>query len=666
VQAQLEAPRGEFTRQLEGARQEARAEVQGQLQEAATKTRRLREANQKLESEVQRSIGSIPQATERMSDKITQGVKSQQSIQHGLALCDNQGIGKPTTFGDQQDKFQAWSRKFINFVVGVYVESFRAVLRCAAEQDHPVTMAVAKDEYELTIENLEEKVNQLYTALSGTTEDGSESNDLVTGAPDGNGLKAWRRLNRRWDPLTGARKRTILRGTISPPKCTMDEVSSPLEKWMEQVARHERSRDDQGNLMFIPDDVQAAALEMLVPTELENHLMLNKHRLPGFQEAYDEVVMIVEARTGVKIKEPSIKDGGWVKGPNDMDVGSRAARGQWGPSGKGRGGKTGRGKAAGSLDELEPEAELAAVDMGCFDIAGSAHGELHISPLSDENGAWLKFNWDSRAAISAFPRSFAPKGLTGNGNTYKIASSELVPDEGSIRVKAEDEFGTLRSLSGWVANVHKPLVSAGQAAGAGQCSYLSRTGGWVFHERRPIENNIEKLMETEAAKQDQKMPVHREQGVYNFYIKKGQHGTVAPLEEDDITGKSTGELMKLIRDMRSQGEQPVHDAELAEEGEEQLRPKLLKAPHEPSQLEIDEHEATGHAVYRNWCKICIAARAVGQPHQKAPEEDETAAPVICSNYGFMGQEDGETLPMLVIKDRRSNKGAATFVEKKGG
>ena len=208
------------------------------------------------------------------------------------------------------------------------------------------------------------------------------------------------------------------------------------------------------------------------------------------------------------------------------------------------------------MDELEPEAELAAVDMGCFDIAGSVHDELHISPLSDEKDAWLKFNWDSGAAISAFPRSFAPKGLTGNGNTYKTASGELVPDEGSIKVKAEDEFGTLRSLTGRVANVHKPLVSAGQAAGAGQCSYLSRTGGWVFHEASPIGKKIEKLMETEAAKQYRKMmPVCREQGVDKFYLKKGQHGTVAPLDQDDITGKSKEELVKLIREMRSQGNQ---------------------------------------------------------------------------------------------------------------
>eukprot|EP00959_Pyramimonas_sp_CCMP1952_P029581 621129-Pyramimonas_sp.AAC.1 len=61
--------------------------------------------------------------------------------------------------------------------------------------------------------------------------------------------------------------------------------------------------------------------------------------------------------------------------------------------------------------------------MGRFDIAGGAHDdELRISPLGDEKDGRLKFNWDSGAAICAFPRSFAPEGLTGNGAACKTAS----------------------------------------------------------------------------------------------------------------------------------------------------------------------------------------------------------------------------------------------------
>ena len=104
---------------------------------------------------------------------------------------------------------------------------------------------------------------------------------------------------------------------------------------------------------------------------------------------------------------------------------------------------------------------------------------------------------------------------------------------------------------------------------------------------------------------------------------------------------------------------------MQEDGEEGLAPRRLKSPLEPSQAEIEEHEAQAHAVYRNWCKICLASRGLGQQHLPAPPEDETAVPVIASDYAFMGQEDESTIPMIVIKDRRSKVGAASFVERKG-
>ena len=73
----------------------------------------------------------------------------------------------------------------------------------------------------------------------------------------------------------------------------------------------------------------------------------------------------------------------------------------------------------------------------------------------------------------------------------------------------------------------------------------------------------------------------------------------------------------------------------------------------------------GHAIYRNCCRICMAAKGQGQPHQRAPEDDETAVPVVSSDYAFMGQDDEDTMPMLVLRDRKSKMKAATFVERKG-
>ena len=99
---------------------------------------------------------------------------------------------------------------------------------------------------------------------------------------------------------------------------------------------------------------------------------------------------------------------------------------------------------------------------------------------------------------------------------------------------------------------------------------------------------------------------------------------------------------------------------------EELQPvKLVKSPLAPSAAEVQEHEATGHVVYRSWCPICQAARSTGQPHLKAPAEDETAVPQILWDYGYLGADDGKSLPLLVVKDRRTKRVAATFVQAKG-
>ncbi|CAK0841220.1 unnamed protein product, partial [Prorocentrum cordatum] len=633
-----------------------RQEFAARMSQTVDEMRRLENENQRLQQQVAGGLAAIPQAIERMGEQI-RGASSAGGAAQGLV--DTKGIGKPTTMGDDQEKFGAWNRKMENYVIGVYGESFRPVLRWAAEAERPVTIEGAQEAHG-GVPELETKVHQLYAALISTTADGSESNDLVTGAPDGNGLEAWRKLHRRWDPTTGPRKRLILRSIISPPKCNAEELGSALEKWIQQIGKYERRQGEDG-LAELPEDIKMAALEMLVPQDIENHLVLNKHRLVTFQDSLNEVMAIVEARTGVKIKEPSIR--ARAHHPDDMDVGSLPhIPDGFGPWFRTHGTSKHRRalrRLLSELREMGPQGirmleERAGIEyegwnwirnggkrcLDCLELAsGNGRGvaAVDLSPFVQDD--WMKFNWDSGAAVSAFPRSFAPPtGMKGNGSI------------GSLQLKAEDEYGVLRALKGRVTNVHKPLISVGQAAGAGQCSFLGRNGGWIFHEKSPIGKRVVGMLEKEAkAAKHQMLPVYREQGVYNFYLKKGQHGSVAPLEEG-LSAKSKSELVELLS---------------GKSKEELLEIFERTAPHEPSQREIAEHEAMGHATYRSWCRVCIAAKGQGQPHLRAPEDDETAVPVVSSDYAFMGQDDADTMPMLVLRDRRSKMMAATFVEKKG-
>ena len=74
---------------------------------------------------------------------------------------------------------------------------------------------------------------------------------------------------------------------------------------------------------------------------------------------------------------------------------------------------------------------------------------------------WMKFNLDTGAAQAAIPEKWnAIKVKPGSTVTFKTASGELVPGQGTGVYEGSDENGGRCRISGPVTNVHKPLVSA--------------------------------------------------------------------------------------------------------------------------------------------------------------------------------------------------------------
>ena len=91
------------------------------------------------------------------------------------------------------------------------------------------------------------------------------------------------------------------------------------------------------------------------------------------------------------------------------------------------------------------------------------------------------------------------------------------------------------------------------------------------------------------------------------------------------------------------------------------------APVRPNREEVDTHEAGGHAVHRNWCNHCVAARVMENPHYRATDDGDEPhnLATIISDYGYMGEEDKDSIPLLIIKDSKSKRCWATVVDAKG-
>ena len=93
----------------------------------------------------------------------------------------------------------------------------------------------------------------MHTALTALTS--CDASDLVANSRK-NPLKAWRRLQQRYDPATGGRHRNVLRTIISLGRCSMLDLQAETERWESYESHSEKKLKDK-----LDDEIKLAGLE---------------------------------------------------------------------------------------------------------------------------------------------------------------------------------------------------------------------------------------------------------------------------------------------------------------------------------------------------------------------------------------------------------------------
>ncbi|CAK0855964.1 unnamed protein product [Prorocentrum cordatum] len=547
-------------------------------------------------------------------------------------LVDTRGLGRPKVFSNKEDDFQNWSQKVESFFSGVFPEAER-LLEWSADQGGEVELDAVRDEFgelqddpERRVEQLEAITHQLFTALIQLTE--GESLNIVKNSKK-NPYEAWRRLQKRFDPATGGRKRNLLRTILNPGRCRIDDLQASIERWENYVSRYEKKVNH-----AMDDELKLAGFEALVPEELEKHLIMNANRLQTYDQARLEVVTYVEAKTGLRIRDKKPSDN-MSTDPDAMDTSALSLNslkgGKKGPKGgcyncggnhfakdckKGKTGQSrdSKGKGVwsmgaltlGSLEEWKPEVPK---DIGA---------------IEDSKYEWVKMNLDSGAGVTSFPLEFGPES-TGNGSLYKTASGECIPDGGPWEFLGYDENGRWRSLKGRLSGVHKVLCSAGKMATNGrQNFYMTADGGWVIPKDSDIGREIDRSIERCVSRYgtDELIPLYLEDQVYNFYMQREISATTVERKKEVVTGGSSSG--------NGSGRAPE-------------RPRRARTIKELKHREL-KHK---------------------REFELDPEFGENVVPIVAFDYGFMTQEGADTYPILVVRETRFKHAAATCVEAKG-
>ena len=95
---------------------------------------------------------------------------------------------------------------------------------------------------------------------------------------------------------------------------------------------------------------------------------------------------------------------------------------------------------------------------------------------------------------------------------------------------------------------------------------------------------------------------------------------------------------------------------------EEVKPRLPQGIKGPSTKMRQEHDATGHAVFRPWSLHCIAGKGLRNPHVDAGESEESE---VVFEYGFDTEEKEKCAPMIICRETRYGSYAASKLANKG-
>ena len=219
---------------------------------------------------------------------------------------------------------------------------------------------------------------------------------------------------------------------------------------------------------------------------------------------------------------------------------------------------------------------------------------------------------------------------------------ELVKGGKRVQVADCDDWGTNLRVRGVQAPVWKPLLSVGEYTTMGGVTVLYGDKGYMFHKGSNVAKKIDAWIQKELRDSQYRgcTITYKENNVYNIYMKPRENKIDAmPLSGDSESGGLPAESapVRLENQEDPGGAGGAHDPmqEDAVDGEELMVPRVPNLPPEPSARLFAEHELTGHAVYRSWCRHRVASK--GRAHAHSSRE-EGGLPVFGIDYGFFGRD----------------------------
>ena len=337
--------------------------------------------------------------------------------------------------------------------------------------------------------------DQLYTVLMTLVE--GESFDILVGTGPEEGLKAWRRPHKRWDPLTKGRARGLLREILSPGRAKLVELQGAVERLEDLMRRYTQRRDARnGRRHALAEAIRMAVLESLPTSRGKVKNPTGKGKGAGKDGAkFSEKIQGQCCNFGKT--DYQAKDC-WARPQQQQNQGESNSSGK-GNETKGKsskGGKKCESKDAGALvwnqqtetpvvNSVTSSASKSETSTTVGTIDTIECTSLDLCAQEIVNPRWIAFNVDTGAGGTVWPMNadYACEKISGPaGRNYKTATGEMV--EG--RVRCQGVGGHQLHMTGEKTSVHVPLLSAGDVTDKGHALWLDGDVGCIIQKDSPM------------------------------------------------------------------------------------------------------------------------------------------------------------------------------------